>query len=63
VKLREADRVVSNPLRQELQCDGLAQPQVICAVDFSHPTAPQKSNDAIALIEDNARRKAPVITI
>ena len=46
---------------QELQCDGLTQPEVVCAIDFTHPATAEEADDPVPLTQDRTRCKAPVI--
>ena len=48
---------------QELQCDGLAELQVVGAKDFSHPAAAEASDDAVASAEEGAGGESTVIDI
>ncbi len=44
--------------RQELQRDGLAEPEVVGAVDLAHAAAPDQRDDAVAVGQDVARCEA-----
>ena len=46
---------------QELQRDGLAQPEVVGAIDLAHAAAAQQRDHAIAFGDDQARRIAALI--
>jgi hypothetical protein len=61
VELRKALRITAQPRRQELQRDGLAQPEIVGAIDLTHPAAPEQPDDAIPLFQDDTRREASVI--
>jgi hypothetical protein len=61
VELREAQGIAPQVLRQELQRAWLAEPQIVGAVDLSHPAASQQPDDPIAPVERCAGREASVI--
>src|SRR2546423_6274623 len=62
VKLREADRIVREVLRQELEGDGLTELQVLGAVDLTHSAAAEGSDDAKTPGEKGAGREAPPVS-
>ena len=47
VELRQTLRITAQPRRQELQRDGLAQPEIVGAIDLTHPAAPEQPDDAV----------------
>ena len=57
VEAREERLVVRDRLRQELQGDGLAELQVVGAVDLAHPALAEEADDAVALAEHRAGRE------
>ena len=61
VKLREPARVGRQILRQEFQRDGLAEAQIVGAVDLAHSAAAEQSDHAVPAVEHGARRESPVI--
>jgi hypothetical protein len=61
VELREPLRIAHEPGRQELQRDGLPEPQIVGAVDLPHAAAAEEPEDEVAVVEDRAWRKTPVI--
>ena len=61
VKLREPARVGREILRQEFQRHGLAEAQIVGAVDLAHPAAAEQSDHAVPAVEHGARRESPVI--
>ena len=48
------DGIVGKRLGQELQCNGLAQLQVIGSIDFAHATAAEQPDDAVAVGQDRS---------
>ena len=62
VELREADRVGLERLGQELQGDGLAERQVVGAIDLAHAALTDARHDPIAPGEQGARFEAAVRT-
>jgi hypothetical protein len=61
VDLHQPRRVAIDRLRQKLQGDGLAQFQIVRAVDLAHAPFSQASDDAVAAVEESAGREAAVI--
>ena len=55
VELGEPLRVLGNGRRQELQCDGLPEAQILGAVDLAHAAAADQAEDAVALGQQRAR--------
>ena len=45
-------------MREEFEGDGLAESKVSGSIDFSHAAFAEKSDDAIAAIEQSARKEA-----
>ena len=58
VELREADRVGLEGLGQELHGDGLAERQVVGAIDLSHAALTDPRHDSIASGEEGPRLEA-----
>ena len=48
VELRQARGIAIDGLRQELQRDGLAELQIVGAVDLAHPALAEPPDDAVA---------------
>ena len=57
VELREARRVVSQVVGQELQRDRLTEPEIVGAVDLAHAAAAEQPDDAVAAVEHVARAR------
>ncbi len=55
-------RVAGHALGQELQRDGLAQLQVIGAIDLTHPATAEQADDAVTRAESRPWFKAAVNT-
>ena len=51
--------VASHRFGQELHRDGLAERQVLGAIDLAHPASAQQPDDAVAAPEESAGRKPP----
>jgi hypothetical protein len=49
VEAAETIRIFGEGARQELECDGDSEGQVIGSVNFSHPPFAEKPDDLIAL--------------
>ena len=47
-------------VRQELQRDRLAEAQIVGPIDLAHAAAAEQTDDAVAAVEERARREAPV---
>jgi hypothetical protein len=58
VETVEAAGVVGERFGQELQGDGLAQPQVVRAIDLAHTAAAEQGDDAVAVREQRAGHEA-----
>jgi hypothetical protein len=61
VKARERRAIGRKCFGQKLQSDGLAQFEIICAIDFAHAAASQETDDAIASGERSAGREPRVV--
>ena len=61
VELREPARVGREVLGQKLQRHGLAQTQIVGAVDLAHPAAAEQAGHAVPAVEHGPRRESPVI--
>jgi len=61
VKLREPARVGRQILRQKFQRHGLAEAQIVGAVDLAHPAAAEQSDHAVPAVEHGTRRESPMI--
>ena len=55
VELGEPLRILGNGRRQELQRDGLAEPQILGTVDLAHAATADQPEDAVALGEQRTR--------
>src|SRR6266404_3746738 len=49
--------------RQELERDGLAELEIVGAIDFTHAAFAQQANDAIALRQHRARHETRIIDL
>ena len=61
VEALEPGRLGRELRRQELQGDGLAELEVVGAVDLAHAAAADEADDAVALAEDRAGREAAAV--
>jgi hypothetical protein len=61
VDLHQARGVAIDGVRQELQRHRLPQFQVVGAVDLSHPALAEAPDDAVAAVEEGARREPAMI--
>ena len=57
VEAREEPGVGGDRLREELQGDGLAELQVVGAVDLAHPAAAEEADDPVAPADHRSRRE------
>ena len=60
VELREARRIATKVVGQELQRDRLSEAQIVCPIDLAHPAASEKADDPITLVENGARSESAV---
>ena len=63
VELRQPCRIAIDRFREELQRDRLPEFEIVCAVDLTHPTFAEASDDAVAVVEDGAGFEAAVIDV
>ena len=61
VELCEPRRITAEILGQEFQRDGLAETQIVGAIDFAHAAATEEADDSIPVVEYGAWRKAAMI--
>ena len=61
MKARKRRAVAQKMIGKQLERDGLAQFQIISAIDFAHAAFAQQADDAIAFGEHCARHKARIV--
>ena len=61
VELHQPRGIPVDLFGQELQRDRLAELEIVGPVDFAHPALAQAPDDAVAAVEERARREAAVV--
>ena len=60
VKLREPDRLVTQPVGQKLERDWLAESEIVSAIDLTHAAFAEQSDNPISAVEQRAWRESAV---